>query len=331
MPRGPERAGQVIAGHPVLRGGHQVLALLAVLAHHHQGADLHYLGALGGAHFGRLQEVLDAADAGLHEALLLLGRLVVGVLPDVPVGAGLGQPLFGVAAPLVGEALQFLFELAMGAGGEPGGLGLVGHGRRREGQPRRRIDPLGEAGLAPGGGLGVNDSLGGRGVETALRRLEGLGGGLGVAGLGGDQGVLGPGLQLGPNGLVAAAARLVLAVALDLRADVGHGEAASRLGDGGRLAGGGGRYNASPSVPPRRSPCPQRRASATSASSPTSTTASRPWPIASWSAAARSATGRCASRCSTPWTWSGSGASPSRPRRCACTTGRRAARSTSST
>ena len=71
--------------------------------------------------------------------------------------------------------------------------------------------------------------------------------------------------------------------------------------------------------------------SATSPSSPTSTTASRRWPTASCRSPTRWPSARCASRCSTAWTWSGSGASPSRPRPCASTTRRTTARSTSST
>ena len=54
--------------------------------------------------------------------------------------------------------------------------------------------------------------------------------------------------------------------------------------------------------------------SATSPSSPTSTTANRPWPIASSSSAVAFPIARCRSRCSTRWTSSASAASPSRPR-----------------
>jgi serine protease Do len=55
--------------------------------------------------------------------------------------------------------------------------------------------------------------------------------------------------------------------------------------------------------------------SATSPSSPTSTTANRPWPIASSIAAAACPTARWKRRCSTRWTSSASAASPSRRRR----------------
>jgi small GTP-binding protein len=60
--------------------------------------------------------------------------------------------------------------------------------------------------------------------------------------------------------------------------------------------------------------------SATSASSRTSTTASRRWPTGCWSGRARCAARDGRSRCSTRWTSSGSAASPSSCTRCACST-----------
>ena len=61
-----------------------------------------------------------------------------------------------------------------------------------------------------------------------------------------------------------------------------------------------------------------RRASGTSASSPTSTTASRPWPTGCCSSPAWSTRGRCARSTSTGWTSSASAASPSRARPSGC-------------
>jgi UDP-MurNAc hydroxylase len=63
---------------------------------------------------------------------------------------------------------------------------------------------------------------------------------------------------------------------------------------------------------------PTRRSSATSASSPTSTTASRRWPTACCRSPASSTSGSCARSTSTGWTSSASAASPSRARRCGC-------------
>ena len=63
---------------------------------------------------------------------------------------------------------------------------------------------------------------------------------------------------------------------------------------------------------------PTRRASATSASSPTSTTASRPWPTGCCSSPGWSTRGRCARSTSTGWTSSASAASRSRARPSGC-------------
>ena len=61
--------------------------------------------------------------------------------------------------------------------------------------------------------------------------------------------------------------------------------------------------------------------SATSRSSPTSTTASRPWPTASSRSPAPSTRRKCRRRCSTRWTSSASAGSRSRPRPCGSSTG----------
>ena len=70
-------------------------------------------------------------------------------------------------------------------------------------------------------------------------------------------------------------------------------------------------------VSPTR-PSPRRRRFGTSASSPTSTTASRRWPTGCCSSPASSPTGTCAPSTWTGWTSSASAASPSRRRTCGC-------------
>ena len=70
-------------------------------------------------------------------------------------------------------------------------------------------------------------------------------------------------------------------------------------------------------VSPTR-PSPRRRRFGTSASSPTSTTASRRWPTGCCSSPASSPTATCGPSTWTGWTSSGSAASPSRRRTCGC-------------
>ncbi len=72
-------------------------------------------------------------------------------------------------------------------------------------------------------------------------------------------------------------------------------------------------------------------ASATSRSSPTSTTASRPWPTASSRSPAPSIRKKCRRRCSTRWTSSASAGSRSRRRRCGSSTRPPTARPTTCT
>ena len=62
----------------------------------------------------------------------------------------------------------------------------------------------------------------------------------------------------------------------------------------------------------------RRRRFGTSASSPTSTTASRRWPTGCWGSPASSPTGTCGRSTWTGWTSSVSAASPSRRRTCGC-------------
>src|SRR5690606_34282941 len=86
--------------------------------------------------------------------------------------------------------------------------------------------PGDEAGLAPGGGVAVDDALG-RGLVDALdgdpeALLDVVG-----TGLGGLDGPLGPGLDLGAHGPVALTTTEVLPVPLDLALDVRHGAALS--------------------------------------------------------------------------------------------------------
>ena len=76
---------------------------------------------------------------------------------------------------------------------------------------------------------------------------------------------------------------------------------------------------------------PTSSTSATSRSSPTSTMASRRWPIGSSSSPTPSTPGRCVPSCSIRWTWNASAGSRSRRRPCASSTRRRTARPTSST
>ncbi len=85
----------------------------------------------------------------------------------------------------------------------------------------------------------MEHTLGGGAVDALLGGPEGgvLGGGV-AGGLGGR---LDAGLQLGANRLAASVALHVLAIALDLGGDVGHGyTTVSMRGNTKRLAGPGG-------------------------------------------------------------------------------------------
>src|SRR5207302_11089667 len=100
-------------------------------------------------------------------------------------------------------------------------------------------------------------------VDEARGGAKRGGRGVRVAAVGGRDDPLGRRLQAGTYGLVAHPGRLVLLVALDLGLDVGHG---------GRV------YQRVSSIPPRTLGARwTSRASGTSASSRTSTTASRRW------------------------------------------------------
>jgi len=72
---------------PLLDGAHQVGGGVGTGAHpdlhQHPGGDR--VAAGGVDDLGRLEDLLEMADAGLVEALLVLGRVVVGVLADVAV------------------------------------------------------------------------------------------------------------------------------------------------------------------------------------------------------------------------------------------------------
>ena len=93
-----------------------------------------------------------------------------------------------------------------------------------------------QAGLAVGRLVLVDDALGRRRVDAPDGQAQGLGAVLGTV-LGRRHRRLGPGAQLGAHGLVAQAALLVLPVALDLAADVGHVRSFGSVGCGR----GGGR------------------------------------------------------------------------------------------
>src|SRR5689334_9099713 len=99
--------------------------------------------------------------------------------------------------------------------------------------------------LAVGGLVGVDDALAGGLVELLAGGLHQLGGGSDITGAGslGDFAV--GGFRRGLDRFVAQASLLVGLVALDLRLDVGHGEASSFC-----RSGGCGRATAARSCPP---------------------------------------------------------------------------------
>ena len=73
-----------------------------------------------------LQHLLELADAGLVDALLVLGRVVVGVLLDVAVLAGPFDRERELAPAGGGAFFQFRLQPRVGLGRE---MGLLGHGR----------------------------------------------------------------------------------------------------------------------------------------------------------------------------------------------------------
>src|SRR5262249_34905961 len=99
---------------------------------------------------------------------------------------------------------------------KPPGASALGRGRL--GQAPHQL------GLAVGSLVAVDDTLGGRLVDPLHGQARRFGGPVGAL-LGGGDGGLDARLDLRPHRLVAEAAALVLAVALDLALDVGHGGA----------------------------------------------------------------------------------------------------------
>jgi len=71
-------------------------------------------------------------------------------------------------------------------------------------------------------GVLLEDPTGGGFVDSHLGESQGLGGRFLIAGFGRRNGALGPGLELGPRGLVSLPTDFVLPVALDLGFDVRH-------------------------------------------------------------------------------------------------------------
>ena len=70
--------------------------------------------------------MLELADTCLHEALVVLGRVVIGVLPEIAVGAGFGNALFDLPASGGLELLELVLHLLVGGRREE--CRVVGHG-----------------------------------------------------------------------------------------------------------------------------------------------------------------------------------------------------------
>ena len=81
-------------------------------------------GGVGVDHDRVLQHLLELADAGLVEAVLVLGRVVVGVLLDVAVLPGPLDRERELAPPRGGAFFQFRLQPGVGLGREVG----LGHG-----------------------------------------------------------------------------------------------------------------------------------------------------------------------------------------------------------
>ena len=127
------RRGEQDAGDLVLRGSQEELVLILVIVdHRHDRSDLDEARVLDLAHLGIVEQMLELADAGLHEALVVLRHVVFGVLAQIAVLASSSDAFGGLAPTIGGEVLELELKFVEGRRREPDCV--VAHRIRRGGR-----------------------------------------------------------------------------------------------------------------------------------------------------------------------------------------------------
>ena len=95
----------------------------------HDASDFHRVRARDFANFGGVDEMFELPDSRLHQALVVLGRVVVGVFTKITVGTSFGNPVFDLPSPVGLEMFEFFLQFLQGRRCEEGGV--VGHEQGR--------------------------------------------------------------------------------------------------------------------------------------------------------------------------------------------------------